>query len=178
MSILLNGACDRPLVEDPDNAAFLLLRGIARFLVPAHDEDEAIREFRPSWQIFGEREKRGRAERMNHMSTFCDLTTRSVNRVGKELRTNRHLAVSGLVCGGHRVGIFRSCKVPCFKVPYLVGDGGIECTALARIKDGSALNGESRSRLFRCQENENTSHAPLDADAVAPREGYGDGWEL
>lgn len=48
----LRGACDRLLVENPDNAALLLMRSFCRFMIPGHSKQEASRDFWKAWGLF------------------------------------------------------------------------------------------------------------------------------
>jgi ATP-dependent DNA helicase RecQ len=48
----LRGACDRLLVENPDNAALLLLRSFAKFLIPYYNKEEALSDFKKGWELF------------------------------------------------------------------------------------------------------------------------------
>ena len=49
----LLGACNRLLVENPENAAFLLLRAYARFVVDDFSNDQAISDFKQGFEQFG-----------------------------------------------------------------------------------------------------------------------------
>jgi len=48
----IRGACDRLLVENPDNAALLLLRSFSRFLIPSYNKNDALSDFHKGWRLF------------------------------------------------------------------------------------------------------------------------------
>ena len=69
----LRGACDRLLIENPDNAAFLLLRAFARFLIPAYNKAEASSDFRRGWGKFKEIANWSRSELSEYLSKYSSL---------------------------------------------------------------------------------------------------------
>ncbi len=66
----LRGACDRLLVEHPDNAALLLLRSFARLLIRGYDRGDALADFRRGWSLFRERMKWDRKEYLLQLGRF------------------------------------------------------------------------------------------------------------
>ena len=52
----LRGACDRLLVENPENAALLLLRAFARFLTPRYNRHEAYADLARALAVRSQRD--------------------------------------------------------------------------------------------------------------------------
>lgn len=63
----LRGACDRLLVEYPENALFLMLRAIANAILTIPPTDEIEKDWDLAWRIFGEREHWRRPDRVRQM---------------------------------------------------------------------------------------------------------------
>lgn len=72
----LRGACDRLLVENPENAAFLLLRSFARFLIPQYDKQEALNDFKKGWKLFVDLKNWSRKDYLLNLSKFYRLLIR------------------------------------------------------------------------------------------------------
>lgn len=70
----IRGACDRLLVENPDNAAFLLLRAFSKFLIPSYNKNEALSDFQKSWLLFKDLKGWSRKEFLLNLSKFYKLT--------------------------------------------------------------------------------------------------------
>jgi len=66
----IRGACDRLLVENPDNASFLLLRAFSRFLIPSYNKNDALSDLRKGWQLFVNIKGWARKEYLKNLSTF------------------------------------------------------------------------------------------------------------
>lgn len=66
----LRGACDRLLVENPDNAAFLLLRAFSRFLIPSYNKNDALSDLKKGLRLFKELKKWSRKEYLINLSKF------------------------------------------------------------------------------------------------------------
>ena len=69
----IRGACDRLLVENPDNAAFLLLRSFSRFLIPSYNKNDALSDFNKGWRLFRDLKNWTRKEYLNNLSKFYEL---------------------------------------------------------------------------------------------------------
>ena len=69
----LRGACDRLLVENPDNPALLLMRAFSRLLIPQYNKLDAITDMRKGWKIFIDLKKWERTEYLEHFSRFYDI---------------------------------------------------------------------------------------------------------
>ena len=70
----LRGACDRLLVENPDNPSLLLLRSFARLLIPGFDKTEAISDYINGWRLYLDKEGWSRSKYMDNVSTFYKNT--------------------------------------------------------------------------------------------------------
>ena len=68
----IRGACDRLLVENPDNAAFLLLRSFSRLLITSYNKNDAISDLRKGWRIFREQKNWNRKEYLKYLSKFYE----------------------------------------------------------------------------------------------------------
>jgi hypothetical protein len=66
----LRGACDRLLVENPDNAALLLLRAFTKFLMPHGDNADALDDYRKGWRKFRDLKGWSRKEYLKHVSEY------------------------------------------------------------------------------------------------------------
>jgi len=73
----LRGACDRLLVENPQNGALLLLRSYAKFITQTYDKKEALDDFRKGWQHFREKEGISRRDYLEYLSIFYEKTIRN-----------------------------------------------------------------------------------------------------
>lgn len=77
----LRGACDRLLVDEPDDGCLLTLRGYARILIPQYDKHDAIRDIEMGLDILDRENSWGRpvrAEKLNAIVSRCmtlDQTT-------------------------------------------------------------------------------------------------------
>jgi len=69
----LRGACDRLLVENPDNPALLLLRAFSRLLIPQYDKRDAISDFRKGWERFIKLKDLDRSDYLNYLSKYYDF---------------------------------------------------------------------------------------------------------
>ncbi len=69
----IRGACDRLLVENPDNAAFLLLRSFSRFLIPSYNKNDALSDFHKGWRLFRDLKNWTRKESLKNLSKFYKL---------------------------------------------------------------------------------------------------------
>ena len=66
----LNGACDRLLVENPDNPILLLLRSFSRLLIPEYKKEDAMIDFRKGWENFNKMKGLGRKMYLNYLSIY------------------------------------------------------------------------------------------------------------
>jgi len=66
----IRGACDRLLVENPDNAAFLLLRAFSRFLIPSYNKNDALSDFHKGWRLFRNIKNWTRKEYLYNLSKY------------------------------------------------------------------------------------------------------------
>jgi len=66
----IRGACDRLLVENPDNAAFLLLRAFSRFIIPSYNKNDALLDFHKGWRLFIDIKEWSRKEYLKNLSIF------------------------------------------------------------------------------------------------------------
>jgi len=66
----IRGACDRLLVENPDNAAFLLLRAFSRFLIPSYNKNDALSDFHKGWRLFRNIKNWARKEYLYNLSKY------------------------------------------------------------------------------------------------------------
>jgi|APSaa5957512535_1039671.scaffolds.fasta_scaffold09228_2 superfamily II DNA helicase RecQ len=69
----LRGACDRLLVENPDNPALLLMRAFSRLLMPQYNKLDAITDMRKGWKIFIDLKNWERTEYLEHFSKYYDI---------------------------------------------------------------------------------------------------------
>ncbi len=69
----IRGACDRLLVENPDNPAFLLLRAFSRFLTPSYNKNDALSDFHKGWRIFKDLKGWSRQEYLINLSKFYNF---------------------------------------------------------------------------------------------------------
>jgi hypothetical protein len=69
----LRGASDRLLVENPDNAAILLMRAFSRLLIPQYNKSDAINDIKKGWKIFLELKGWNRTEYLNNFSKYYDI---------------------------------------------------------------------------------------------------------
>lgn len=85
----LRGACNRLLVENPDNAAFLLLRSASRFLIPQYEKSDALADFKKGWALFREQKNWTREDYLRHLTRFIqhiiDYDTRLIDILGLAL---------------------------------------------------------------------------------------------
>ncbi|MHB2151040.1 RecQ family ATP-dependent DNA helicase [Calditrichota bacterium LG25] len=72
----LRGACDRLLVENPDNAALLLLRSFSRFLISYYNKNDALSDFYKGWSLFRNLKNWTRKEYLKNLSKFYELIIR------------------------------------------------------------------------------------------------------
>jgi len=70
----LRGACDRLLVENPDNPVLLLMRAFSRLLIPQYNKSDAISDMRKGWKIFIDLKDWERTEYFDHFSRFYEIT--------------------------------------------------------------------------------------------------------
>jgi ATP-dependent DNA helicase RecQ len=68
----LRGACDRLLIENPDNGALHLLRAFARYLIPHYDKEQARLDFDRGLAIFRDQNKWNRDEYLSTLVCFVD----------------------------------------------------------------------------------------------------------
>lgn len=71
----LRGACNRLLVDNPDNPAFLLLRAFSGFLIPSYNKKDALSDFKKGWRLFRDLKNWTRKEYLKYLSKFYALTT-------------------------------------------------------------------------------------------------------
>jgi ATP-dependent DNA helicase RecQ len=71
----LRGACDRLLVENPDNAMLLLLRAFARLLTPRDSPREAISDLERAQGVLRQRADWTRAEELRLLARFITTVT-------------------------------------------------------------------------------------------------------
>ncbi len=69
----LRGACDRLLVENPDNPALLLMRAFSRLLIPHYNKVDAITDMRKGWSIFIDLKNWERTEYLEHFSKYYEI---------------------------------------------------------------------------------------------------------
>lgn len=66
----IRGACDRLLVENPDNAAFLLLRSFCKLLIQSYNKDDALVDFHKGWRYFKDIKDWTRKEYLYNLSKY------------------------------------------------------------------------------------------------------------
>ncbi len=71
----LRGACDRLLVENPDNPLLLILRGFSRLLILNYNKSDAIGDLRKGWKIFTDLKTWTRMEYLSNFSKFYGITS-------------------------------------------------------------------------------------------------------
>lgn len=81
----LRGACDRLLTENPENAAFLLLRAYSKLLTPSYDKSEALQDYRAGWKEFNKQKNLSRTQYLSHVSKYYDKTVRNDQRTAEHL---------------------------------------------------------------------------------------------
>ncbi len=69
----LRGACDRLLVENPDNAALLLLRSFTRFLIPTYNKEDAFHDLTKGFDLFIEYFNWKRSEILINKARYCQM---------------------------------------------------------------------------------------------------------
>lgn len=90
----LRGACNRLLESNPMNAAFLLLRSYANFLIPGErgSTESALRDYKKGWDYFKEQYGWTSQEMRAAIAEFFDRTTQHdigvANWIGAEIVNN------------------------------------------------------------------------------------------
>ncbi len=69
----LRGACDRLLVENPDNSALLLMRAFSRLLISQYNKRDAVIDMRKGWKIFIDLKNWDRTEYLEHFSKYYEI---------------------------------------------------------------------------------------------------------
>lgn len=69
----IRGACDRLLVDRPDNPAFLFLRSIANFIDEKVDKKEAIEDFRKGWKVIKDLKDITWKEKIKNLSKYYEV---------------------------------------------------------------------------------------------------------
>ena len=69
----LRGACDRLLIENPDNGSLLLLRGLSRLLIPKYNKDDAIADMRKGWKIFTKKENWSKSDYLLEFNKYYNI---------------------------------------------------------------------------------------------------------
>ncbi len=80
----LRGACDRLLIDNPDNGAFILLRGFARYLLADQDRNEADKDFKNGFKVF-EGKTENVLEFLNYLHDFANSIDLQNNRLQNHL---------------------------------------------------------------------------------------------
>lgn len=90
----LRGACDRLLVENPDNPALLLMRAFSRLIIPQYNKADAIADMRKGWKIFIDLKNWERTEYLEYFSKYYEIANEydsmSVKYLDNEI-VNDHL---------------------------------------------------------------------------------------
>ncbi len=90
----LRGACDRLLVENPNNPSLLLMRSFSKLLIPQYNKIDAINDMRKGWKIFYDLKKWDRIQFLENLLIYFDIVKKydpiSAKYVENEI-TNEHL---------------------------------------------------------------------------------------
>lgn len=90
----LRGACDRLLVENPDNPALLLMRAFSRLLIPQYNKVDAIADMKKGWKIFINLKNWDRKEYLEYFSKYYKIANEYDSMSAKYLDNeivNEHL---------------------------------------------------------------------------------------
>ncbi len=90
----LHGACDRLIVENPENPILYILRAYAKFLLNDFSSEEALENLLKGWQMLVQQNKWSRKEYLNHFNRFylqCLEYDRRVQPLLDRYILNEHL---------------------------------------------------------------------------------------
>ena len=79
----LRGACDRLLIDNPDNGAFILLRAFARYLLGDQDRNEADKDFKNGFKIF-----EGKSENIVEFLSYLHDFANAINLQNNTLQSH------------------------------------------------------------------------------------------